>query len=182
MYSHIRERISTHSLTKRLTLTQLLSRLEQVHFNSQPHEEADGCFRHPPKRKRYFNSQPHEEADPGNPCLHKFPEISTHSLTKRLTISRLLFGVFGSYFNSQPHEEADKGQGWRKPITVSISTHSLTKRLTYWTRCCYPQSDISTHSLTKRLTAHHILEEHQRGHFNSQPHEEADCFLHYGAR
>ena len=37
-------RISTHSLTKRLTLMQLKSMLLLLYFNSQPHEEADGNF------------------------------------------------------------------------------------------------------------------------------------------
>ena len=35
-----------------------------MHFNSQPHEEADDLFTELIKSKVYFNSQPHEEADP----------------------------------------------------------------------------------------------------------------------
>ena len=34
-------------------------------------------------------------------------DISTHSLTKRLTIPLFFIAVF-RYFNSQPHEEADR--------------------------------------------------------------------------
>ena len=34
--------------------------------------------------------------------------ISTHSLTRRLTTSTLLFFSSDLYFNSQPHKEADK--------------------------------------------------------------------------
>ena len=37
--------ISTHSLTKRLTAGSSCTRRGQSHFNSQPHEEADGNFR-----------------------------------------------------------------------------------------------------------------------------------------
>ena len=33
--------------------------------------------------------------------------ISTHSLTRRLTTSTLLFFSSDLYFNSQPHKEAD---------------------------------------------------------------------------
>ena len=33
--------------------------------------------------------------------------ISTHSLTRRLTKSRYITGKRSSYFNSQPHKEAD---------------------------------------------------------------------------
>ena len=36
--------ISTHSLTKRLTLGSKAMLLFLFHFNSQPHEEADGNF------------------------------------------------------------------------------------------------------------------------------------------
>ena len=58
------DRISTHSLTKRLTQKAGRYLPSQRHFNSQPHEEADGDV--------YFWE---------NPRKH----ISTHSLTKRLT-------------------------------------------------------------------------------------------------
>ena len=77
------------------------------HFNSQPHEEADGLYQAEIRVYRYFNSQPHEEAD-GNlftalcyltyfnsqpheeaDAIEARPDlpvdISTHSLTKRLT-------------------------------------------------------------------------------------------------
>ena len=55
-----------------------------------------------------FNSQPHEEADgiyPG--WVRNKKDISTHSLTKRLTFARILHFFGDVYFNSQPHEEAD---------------------------------------------------------------------------
>ena len=101
------------------------------HFNSQPHEEADTAMTGIHSGSTYFNSQPHEEAD----CVRELTldtslTISTHSLTKRLTV-----------------ESPEK-------IKVTyISTHSLTKRLT---PCAPPGAaaaiHISTHSLTKRLT------------------------------
>ena len=56
-----------------------------LHFNSQPHEEAD-CFPHTYSVLHMdFNSQPHEEADQG-------------SITCKIA---------HWHFNSQPHEEAD---------------------------------------------------------------------------
>ena len=60
--------ISTHSLTRRLT--HLLLQSEQLHlyFNSQPHKEADGLYRH-----KQLESH-----------------ISTHSLTRRLTYHHIL--------------------------------------------------------------------------------------------
>ena len=121
--------ISTHSLTKRLTLYVSLWVLCQKHFNSQPHEEADWAinrelikhtdFNSQPHEEAdfchnfftpfisHFNSQPHEEADAEHLLVYCNAQISTHSLTKRLTVS------------------ADHSS-----ITVVISTHSLTKRLT----------------------------------------------------
>ena len=57
---------------------------------------------------QYFNSQPHEEADS---AIQKFTDkwnISTHSLTKRLTAWAHGRGDYPEHFNSQPHEEADK--------------------------------------------------------------------------
>ena len=83
--------------------------------------------------------------------LIRSQDISTHSLTKRLTI---------------------KGPG---SIEYGfISTHSLTKRLTMTGAVGYTQAIISTHSLTKRLTVCRVLTEQHPGYFNSQPHEEAD--------
>ena len=55
--------ISTHSLTRRLTDCRICTHWIFNHFNSQPHEEADGLVY------------------PVCVCIH----ISTHSLTRRLT-------------------------------------------------------------------------------------------------
>ena len=79
-------RISTHSLTRRLTLLLRSYQVRYKHFNSQPHEEADQHLQLLFFYILYFNSQPHEEAD--------------HSTA---TVLRLY-----PYFNSQPHEEADQ--------------------------------------------------------------------------
>ena len=56
--------------------------------------------------------------------------ISTHSLTRRLTSKRI-----------------------KKNIAKIISTHSLTRRLTFVTLTYDDDHIISTHSLTRRLTA-----------------------------
>ena len=143
----------------------------------------------------YFNSQPYEEADlPPVPREHSL-DISTHSLTKRLTSDIWHTEFFHRYFNSQPHEEADGI--WRLFQCVkNISTHSLTKRLTpiklIWrslrpfqltaSRRGWPDDStesfrwriISTHSLTKRLTTSLVWFRRGVRYFNSQPHEEAD--------
>ena len=56
-------------------------------------------------------------------------EISTHSLTKRLTEYFCKSHDQFINFNSQPHEEADVSASFTTATTY-ISTHSLTKRLT----------------------------------------------------
>ena len=79
-----------------------------MYFNSQPHKEADlpelplKC-----QYRSYFNSQPHKEADRHEVAVWCSSDISTHSLTRRLTGADTL------------RDHADK-----------ISTHSLTRRLT----------------------------------------------------
>ena len=55
--------ISTHSLTRRLTMVRMIIFHLGRHFNSQPHEEADQAHHACPWYRGYFNSQPHEEAD-----------------------------------------------------------------------------------------------------------------------
>ena len=83
---------------------------------------------------------------------HRQQCISTHSLTRRLTLLCFAGSRTLMYFNSQPHKEAD-GLGQTELDTKIISTHSLTRRLTFefWCRCFL--GFISTHSLTRRLTA-----------------------------
>ena len=55
--------ISTHSLTRRLTERQTLKRGMNIYFNSQPHKEADVSCNLLKPPKSHFNSQPHKEAD-----------------------------------------------------------------------------------------------------------------------
>ena len=56
---------------------------------------------------RHFNSQPHEEADVAVTARVDLANISTHSLTKRLTDYQDIAEATLYNFNSQPHEEAD---------------------------------------------------------------------------
>ena len=78
---------------------------------------------------RYFNSQPHKEADADELGFEENTVISTHSLTRRLTI--VIVDMFGF---------------------TGISTHSLTRRLTMAYTDYGFYTNISTHSLTRRLT------------------------------
>ena len=94
-----------------------------AHFNSQPHEEADSKSGQRRSYLDYFNSQPHEEADHEHLSFYKNYNISTHSLTKRLTnrVTSFLFGE--EYFNSQPHEEADKAanESLAQPVIFQLT-------------------------------------------------------------
>ena len=99
--------ISTHSLTRRLTFQLMLKKRTGFYFNSQPHEEADRCIPCRCRTSENFNSQPHEEADNTRSSIQIPSNISTHSLTRRLTCSR--------------HQYR---------LRYGISTHSLTRRLT----------------------------------------------------
>ena len=145
-----------------------------VHFNSQPHEEADGKSQWILSVSAYFNSQPHEEADQAPIVSLLWPSLFQLTASRRGWHTIQLPCIVSPYFNSQPHEEADTGIAYTMSIQYPISTHSLTKRLTGAIRVqkddivfqltasrrgwrqgkIYSRSDksISTHSLTKRLT------------------------------
>ena len=90
--------ISTHSLTRRLTDCRCSGRSVCWYFNSQPHKEADRHGITERKNWRHFNSQPHKEADGIGKTMNKdMMDISTHSLTRRLTTCKdrlLRFRVF----------------------------------------------------------------------------------------
>ena len=99
-------------------------------------------------------------------------DISTHSLTRRLTFRLIRGYITGGYFNSQPHKEADDDIEKSKAAPY-ISTHSLTRRLT-------SSSSMRRKSISFQLTASQggwlllwyapVYPEY----FNSQPHKEAD--------
>ena len=164
------------------------------YFNSQPHEEADDnlitlitagfTFQLTASRRGWlerfefrcsylhFNSQPHEEADERNRCTQRRNEISTHSLTKRLTTAllvgndRIIFQLTASrrgwHFYFWCSDRAGKFQltasrrGWpyRPRNLKKLSPFQLTASRRGWQ---YRHSAAYSHH-----------------HFNSQPHEEAD--------
>ena len=57
------QKISTHSLTRRLTYGTVRCIVSLRYFNSQPHKEADKKAVSRFRNICYFNSQPHKEAD-----------------------------------------------------------------------------------------------------------------------
>ena len=143
---------------------------------------------------KYFNSHPHEEDDEESNKHSNACDISTHILTKRMTIKLLISRKRKSF------QLTSSRRGWPAQEIVlsepvSISTHILTKRMTEqaWQRkirrefqltssrrgwpmrswhWCWPFR-ISTHILTKRMTVRE-REDLQRRDFNSHPHEEDD--------
>ena len=78
------------------------------------------------------------------------------------------------HFNSQPHKEADTFVCHLHSCWTGISTHSLTRRLTFLIAVIFFSISISTHSLTRRLTQKVWCSKQSITHFNSQPHKEAD--------
>ena len=122
--------ISTHSLTRRLTAQERFFYYKLTYFNSQPHKEADETVSDTAAFIPNFNSQPHKEADETIEEAKAMYEISTHSLTRRLTAYSCNPHTGNIHFNSQPHKEADLHLlfFWK---LKGISTHSLTRRLTY---------------------------------------------------
>ena len=97
MKLYVFTKISTHSLTRRLTRKQKLRRCYSLDFNSQPHKEADQeylLFQNP---ILYFNSQPHKEADQRGFDNSAVISISTHSLTRRLTGYGTASGLSGIF-------------------------------------------------------------------------------------
>ena len=100
--------ISTHSLTRRLTVNKISVLQNNKYFNSQPHKEADGQSANSYIKRLIFQLT----ASQGgwqriNMLFSNKPNISTHSLTRRLTFSSA-----------------------SSKSSVFISTHSLTRRLT----------------------------------------------------
>ena len=142
------------------------------YFNSHPHKEDDVRFGLFSMITLYFNSHPHKEDDGNYSRWNSSTCISTHILTRRMTV------VHCRHCND-----------W------SISTHILTRRMT---RCYLKLSNgyiISTHILTRRMTKIKYLKQRSQvfqltssqggwppciqcdtyqKYFNSHPHKEDD--------
>ena len=167
-------RISTHSLTKRLTTRTLISGMASIfqltasrrgwRLCSQS-KDIPRIFQLTASRRgwhittgyayRYTYISTHSLTKRLTQlinCEKQNSNISTHSLTKRLTRTTRKTVKKWKYFNSQPHEEAD----------------DAGKLVLFY------DGEISTHSLTKRLTAAKRIASRPARYFNSQPHEEAD--------
>ena len=106
-WSFLHQLISTHILTKRMTSFYLFNASNARYFNSHPHEEDDSLFYIYSSLLTYFNSHPHEEDDYMFFSFIICMRISTHILTKRMTLTPVIL----SYASN-------------------ISTHILTKRMT----------------------------------------------------
>ena len=166
--------ISTHSLTRRLTICWAGKQRTPAYFNSQPHKEADTSSTRDTQKQVISTHSLTRRLTRRNTRKGVGINISTHSLTRRLTSSKTLQGILDCYFNSQPHKEADgindiyriqnrifqltaSQGGWRiftavLVVSLNISTHSLTRRLTNPIGQLVYDFCISTHSLTRRLT------------------------------
>ena len=169
---HAPANISTHILTKRMTITERSTELRP------------GISTHI-LTKRMTGQRELSEAD---------GLISTHILTKRMTWRRIAKIFAEEDFNSHPHEEDDCPKLWNN-WDKYISTHILTKRMTKTTRCIYEtitfQLTSSRRGWRWTITCHSPrrsfqLTSSRRGwpkdvelsfgtyHFNSHPHEEDD--------
>ena len=100
--------ISIHSLTRRLTANSFtLSDMVVFQFTASQGGWLFSAWREE-IFSLHFNSQPHKEADACRNCdITGEIHISIHSLTRRLTRERFDELNPDKHFNSQPHKEAD---------------------------------------------------------------------------
>ena len=100
--------ISTHILTKRMTIFFKILTNSYKNFNSHPHEEDDlpaswilrSSYRH-------FNSHPHEEDDWIDHKAQNPAQIFQLTSSRRGWRTGGTWMQVKSYFNSHPHEEDD---------------------------------------------------------------------------
>ena len=86
-----------------------MSETEQIHFNSQPHKEADGNSFQLVCPSGNFNSQPHKEADERDNTDRGIPGYFNSQPHKEADSWISTYCEIRNYFNSQPHKEADGG-------------------------------------------------------------------------
>ena len=150
--------ISTHILTKRMTMLELAEPPQSKYFNSHPHEEDDETEEREKYEKKISTHILTKRMTAFFLSMLTTSHISTHILTKRMTLEQEQHNMYLEHFNSHPHEEDDVVVC----LTCSaffISTHILTKRMTVNTSTFKFLSDISTHILTKRMTIQDVTKE-----------------------
>ena len=76
-----------------------------------------------------FNSHPHKEDDNAVKSFYYSRNLSTHILTRRMTIHHVYLVMFHRSFNSHPHKE-DDFHIIELAFIVHLSTHILTRRMT----------------------------------------------------
>ena len=100
-----------------------------MYFNSHPHEEDDKVYSGQKFLRQIsthiLTKRMTVQAADSISCVN----ISTHILTKRMTFLRHQDPLQKYHFNSHPHEEDDGISQW-KFNGINISTHILTKRMT----------------------------------------------------
>ena len=145
--------ISTHSLTKRLTISPDRNLLIQIKFQLTASRRGWlGTGRRHDCTSGISTHSLTKRLTLRNATAESIRCISTHSLTKRLTRCRP--GTVGEdrHFNSQPHEEAD-----------SINVRRI-EPIWYFNSQPHEEADLNWKAITVSIM-----------YFNSQPHEEADA-------
>ncbi len=122
-----------------------------ISFNSHPHKEDDG--RHEPVHTWWLLST-HILTRRMTLALriHSLSySLSTHILTRRMTTSNATIYCIVGTFNSHPHKEDDQKGRWQQG-GIYLSTHILTRRMT-----------LDGHIVSLKIES-----------FNSHPHKEDD--------
>ena len=145
----------------------------QVYFNSHPHKEDDVISAFHRVATNHFNSHPHKEDDIVVSYTSCKIHISTHILTRRMTVC-LNHRQKRRNFNSHPHKEDDRTSQKSNALSTVISTHILTRRMTAQKQAVRAVIFISTHILTRRMTSYSSNLDCPGANFNSHPHKEDD--------
>ena len=124
----------------------------QLHFNSHPHEEDDSTASAYTDSAIHFNSHPHEEDDKICSFVQFLTVISTHILTKRMTLCKR-FNVCDWIF-----QLTSSRRGWHSSdfIHRCCKSFQLTSSRRGWQQRHWHYGDAGPH-------------------FNSHPHEEDDA-------
>ena len=84
--------------------------MKALNFNSHPHEEDDSATEER-EEKRVISTHILTKRMTLDEAAEKLSYyISTHILTKRMTYSTFKVSLRSYYFNSHPHEEDDRGR------------------------------------------------------------------------
>ena len=135
-------------------------------FNSRPHAEVDSISFTSFPRIQFFNSRPHAEVDIASNFLINCCFFSTHDLTQRSTIVRIVIMLRSRSFQLTTSRRGRHSKTINQAVIYVFQLTTSRRGRLFQEICRHSLGEFSTHDLTQRSTSiFHIFYAKFRSYF-----------------